>query len=262
MGKLEYGSDQGDSFLENLYDFSQNGVLDRRSFVLPTISFIPAAGPNITYSATLFYNDNNTRPSALQRFLPPASKPQSNTFSMRTMSDWFVEADEGFDQVHGQNFRFHGFSILADLEALHIIHDTFFRYTQERGPAITGFISTLAMNAVSKSFITENRGLHPGGDPMGIDADSAPYFFCEETFSWSHKNDTGVIEELMEDINAELRFKLADFLVPFLYLNNAGGGQDVFPGYDASNLARLKGIKAKYDPSGVYTTQLIGGFKL
>ncbi|KAF5007214.1 hypothetical protein FDECE_6448 [Fusarium decemcellulare] len=208
VGQVAYGPGQRDSFIRNLYDFSQTGVLDQGAFVLPTISYVPAAGPNITYSAILFYNDNNTSSSALENFLPPVVSPRSSTFSVRTMANWTAEADEGFDQVHGQNFRFHGFSMLADLDAMYAVHDIFFRHTQKRGPAIEGFISTLAMNAVSKSYITNNRGADPAGDPMGIDADRAPYFFCEETFSWSHRNDTKRIEQLMEDINVELRAKL------------------------------------------------------
>ncbi|KAF4473012.1 FAD binding domain [Fusarium albosuccineum] len=220
VGQVAYGPGQRDPFIRNLYDFSQAGVLDQRAFVLPTISYVPAAGPNITYSAILFYNDNNTSPSALENFLPPVASPLSSTFSLRTMANWTAEADEGFDQVHGQNFRFHGFSMLADLDAI------------------------------------------PRRRPDGLDADRAPYFFCEETFSWSWKNETKLIDQLMEDINVELRAKLGDIIVPFLYLNNAGGGQDVFQGYNPANVARLRSMKEKYDESGLLTNQLVGGFKL
>ncbi|CAH0027115.1 unnamed protein product [Clonostachys rhizophaga] len=248
VGQVAYGSGQRDSFIKNLYDFSQTGVLDERAFVLPTISFVPAASPNITYSAILFYNGNNTSPSALKSFLPPVASPRSRTFSVRTMANWTAEAGEGFDKVHGQNFRFLGFSMLADLDAMYA----------ESGPAIEGFISTLAMNAVSKSYITNNRSADPADDPMGIDADKAPYFLCEETFSRT----TPDALQLMADINEELRAKLGETIVPFLYLNNAGGGQDVFRGYHPANTARMRAIRDKYDESGLLTNQLIGGFKL
>ncbi|KAL3304205.1 FAD binding domain-containing protein, partial [Colletotrichum asianum] len=263
VGNVAYGSGQRNSFLADLYDFSRNGVQDQRAFVLPTISYVPAAGPNITYSATLFYNDNNeTSPSALQQFLPPQVIPKTSTFATRTLANWSAEADQGFDQVHGQNFRFHGFTMLSNLDALYTAHDAFFQLAQERGPAIKGFISTLAMNPISRSFIETNRGADPAGDPMGIDSDAGPYFMCEQTFSWSLKNDTGAIETLIADINSEMSAKLGDKLVPFLYLNNAGNGQDVFNTYNAANLQRLKTIKTKYDTEGVYTSLLVGGFKL
>ncbi|KAF5523465.1 Bifunctional solanapyrone synthase [Colletotrichum aenigma] len=234
VGNVAYGSGQRDSFLADLYDFSRNGVQNQRAFVLPTISYVPAAGPNVTYSATLFYNDNNeTSPSVLQQFLPPQVIPKTSTFATRTLADWSAEADQGFDQL-----------------------------AQERGPEIKGFISTLAMNPVSRSFIETNRGADPAGDPMGIDSDAGPYFMCEQTFSWSLNNDTGAIETLIADINSEMSTKLGDKMVPFLYLNNPGSGQDVFNTYNAANLQRLKTIKAKYDNGGVYTSLLVGGFKL
>ncbi|KAK2754474.1 FAD binding domain protein [Colletotrichum kahawae] len=263
VGNVAYGSGQRDSFIDNLYDFSQNGVQDERAFVLPTISYVPAAGPNITYSATLFYNDNNeTSPSALQRFLPPRAIPKTSTFATRTLADWSAEADQGFDQVHGQNFRFHGFTMLSNLDALYTAHDVFFQLAQERGPAIKGFISTLAINPISRSFVETNRGADPAGDPMGIDSDAGPYFMCEQTLSWSLKNDTGAVETLMLDIKSEMNAKLGDKLVPFLYLNNAGNGQDVFSTYNATNLQRLRTIQAKYDTEKVYSRLLVGGFKL
>ncbi|KAF4836886.1 Bifunctional solanapyrone synthase [Colletotrichum siamense] len=263
VGNVAYGSGQRDSFLADLYDFSRNGVQDQRAFVVPTISYVPAAGPNITYSATLFYNDNNENsPSALKQFLPPQAIPKTSTFATRTLAKWSAEADQGFDQVHGQNFRFHGFTMLSNLDALYTAHDVFFQLAQERGPAIKGFISTLAMNPISRSFIETKRGADPAGDPMGIDTDAGPYFMCERTFSWSLKNDTGAIETLIADVNSEMSAKLGDKLVPFLYLNNAGNGQDVFNTYNAGNLQRLKTIKAKYDTEGVYTSLLVGGFKL
>lgn len=236
---------------------------DQRAFVLPTISYVPAAGPNITYSATLFFNDDNeTSPSALQRFLLPQVIPKTSTFATRTLANWSAEADQGFDQVHGQDFRFHGFTVLSNLDALYTAHDAFFQLAQERGPAIKGFISTLAMNPISRSFIETNRGADPAGDPMGIDSDAGPYFMCEQTFSWSLKNDAGAIETLISDINSDMSAKLGDKLVPFLYLNNAGNGQDVFNTYNDANLQRLKTIKARYDTEGVYTSLLVGGFKL
>ncbi|KAI0538639.1 hypothetical protein GGR58DRAFT_500987 [Xylaria digitata] len=94
------------------------------------------------------------------------------------------KCNEGDDKVRRRNFRFHAFSMLADLGAMLPVHDTIFWFTQERGPNIVGFVSTLAMSAVTKSYVTVNRGEDPLGDPMGIDTDFAHYLFCEETLSW------------------------------------------------------------------------------
>ena len=262
VGKIFYGPNLRDSFINSLYNFSQEGVLDPHAFVLSTMSYVPFASPNITYSGDLFYNGNDTTPKALEEFLPPLAFPKSNTFSTRTMADWSVESDEGFEQVKGQNFRFHGFSMLSDLDAMFVAHDIFFRYVQERGQNITGFISTLAMNPISKNYIVAGRGEDASGDPMGIDAQGGPYFYCEETISWTLDSDTDSIRQLIDDLNTEIKDQLGDRLVPFLYLNNAGDKQDVFHSYNATNLERLVAIRDKYDPAGLYAEQLVGGFKL
>ncbi|KAI3549248.1 FAD binding domain-containing protein [Colletotrichum abscissum] len=264
VGSVGYGAGQRDSFIKNLFDFSQNGVLDQRAFVLPTISFVPAASSNITYSAKLFYNGaNDTTPGSLADFLPPKATSQiSSTFSIRTMANWTAESDEGFDRVHGQNFRFHGFTILANLDTMYEAHDTFFNYAKEHGTGITGFIATLAMNPIAKSFLVNNRGEDPAGDPMGVNADAGPYFMCEQTFSWSFKNETELMTKLIAGVNSELEVKLAGVLWPFVPLNNAGDTQDVFSGYDSTNVERLNRINKKYDPHGTYTRLMIGGLKL
>ena len=49
---------------------------------------------------------------------------------------------------------------------------------------------------------------------------------------------------------------------PYLYHNYASQEQDVFPGYGKENLAKLKSIRAKYDPTAVYQELQPGYFKL
>lgn len=49
---------------------------------------------------------------------------------------------------------------------------------------------------------------------------------------------------------------------PFIFLNDAGYDQDPFQSYGAENFARMKAIRDKYDPKGVFTKLCVGGFKL
>ena len=49
---------------------------------------------------------------------------------------------------------------------------------------------------------------------------------------------------------------------PFLYQNYAALQQDVFTSYGADNLAKLKQISKKYDPSQVWQKLMKGYFKL
>lgn len=48
----------------------------------------------------------------------------------------------------------------------------------------------------------------------------------------------------------------------YKYLNDADKGQKVFENYGGDNLAKLKQIRAKYDPTRLYTDSLTGGWKV
>jgi FAD/FMN-containing dehydrogenase len=49
---------------------------------------------------------------------------------------------------------------------------------------------------------------------------------------------------------------------PFLYLNDANWTQNPFVRYGEGNFKRLKEIRDKFDPNGVFTKLCKGGFKL
>jgi hypothetical protein len=48
----------------------------------------------------------------------------------------------------------------------------------------------------------------------------------------------------------------------FLYLNYADGWQDPISGYGSDNIEQLRAAAEKYDPNGVFQTQVPGGFKI
>lgn len=49
---------------------------------------------------------------------------------------------------------------------------------------------------------------------------------------------------------------------PFIYINYASLEAPVYQGYGAKNLAKLKAVKAKYDPDDVFGRLWRGYFKL
>jgi FAD/FMN-containing dehydrogenase len=49
---------------------------------------------------------------------------------------------------------------------------------------------------------------------------------------------------------------------PFIYLNYAGPGKDVFAGYGSENRAQLLKIRQKYDPDRVFSKLQPGSFKI
>lgn len=50
---------------------------------------------------------------------------------------------------------------------------------------------------------------------------------------------------------------------PFIFLNDAAAGQNPFPLYGGGkSLARMKAVRDRWDPDGVFQVLMPGGFKL
>ena len=59
------------------------------------------------------------------------------------------------------------------------------------------------------------------------------------------------------------RSKAEDLFYPFIYLNDAAGGQKPFQLYGkGGSIGRMKAIAAEYDPSGLFQQFCAGSFKL
>lgn len=66
--------------------------------------------------------------------------------------------------------------------------------------------------------------------------------------------------QLIERLNA-INFEKG-IASDFIYMGDAGEWQDPFAGFPAENVARMREIKAAYDPLGVFSRLNWGGFKL
>jgi hypothetical protein len=90
------------------------------------------------------------------------------------------------------------------------------------------------------------------------------FFWVEEAITWGDPADDAVIDAFVLDVNADINSKLEQINATrsYIYLNDAETDQAVFQGYPAENLAKLKSIRAKYDPLKIYTNLMPGGFKV
>lgn len=50
--------------------------------------------------------------------------------------------------------------------------------------------------------------------------------------------------------------------MPYLYLDYADKTQDPLASYGSDNIAKMKAVAKKYDPSGVFQDLVPGGFKI
>ena len=139
------------------------------------------------------------------------------------------------------------------------MHDIYFDTLNASGIANTvdSFITGLAFNPVTKPFAAASAG-----GPQGLALE--PSFWVEQSISWANADDDAAIEDFVVDVNTNIQSKLValNATSQYTYLNDADKGQAVFETYGGENLMRLKEIRMKYDPSGVFTELMPGGFKV
>ena len=85
------------------------------------------------------------------------------------------------------------------------------------------------------------------------------------TYVWENASDDALIKKFSQTQGDLLvqKAKAAGLYYPFIYINDASPGQNPYPLYGkGKSLPRLKQIRQKYDPSGLFQTYGSSGFKL
>jgi hypothetical protein len=83
-------------------------------------------------------------------------------------------------------------------------------------------------------------------------------------WSWTEAQDDDLIESLAGEFTKRVKVATTaqGSLHPYIYLNYAAGGQDVFASYGENNLERLLEVSSKYDPEQVLTKLRPGYIKV
>jgi hypothetical protein len=185
--------------------------------------------------------------------------PIVDSYALQSLSAYISASDPL--QPRGLRQAFRVMSCIVDRDAIQFIHDTFLAANGANLSSIIGLDASVTFQPATKSLIEQS--LNNGGNPQGIDITKAPYFWMVENWSWSAEADDNVVNDFADAITAEIEAGLAarDAQGGFLYMNDAGKDQPVFQNYPADNLQRLQAIREKYDPSGLYTILMPGGWK-
>lgn len=213
-----------------------------------------------------FHNGNTSNPPALQNFTAPNLPALNDTFQIRTMKEWDEEIDPSFSQIAGFRQRFHVVNTWPSLEAMNIVHDTYYGLMNRTlfGKLGDVWIGGLTPMPISKQFFKASKV--NGGDPMGIDPVDGPQIWYEINLSFANKQEyDDVATEFLDAFEVELEKNLSAAGIKrgkYLYLNDSDKGQPVFEGYPMSNVQRLQAIRQKYDPDRVFTDLMPGGWKV
>lgn len=176
---------------------------------------------------------------------------------------------------HRNVFGMH--AVLADADTLQRMY-TDYRAGFDPVKNIEGFSANFVVQPIPKSATTvaKTNGI---GNTWGVDNTKA--YVCEYfmtswrhltninidwliTCSWSNAADDKVVtdwaSDLLEKIHASNIAAGKGF--DFMYQGDSNDRQKPFSGLPAANLAKLKTIRKKYDPTLVFTNLLSGGYKL
>lgn len=264
VGNVLYRPGIEGPFLDAAYWFAMVGSKDTNAAVIPLMTYIGTIDA-ATYEGIIFYNGNDESPPALQNFTAaltdPGMTPVVSTISSRSLASWCTEIDAPWTLgiYEGLRSRFHVVPVYASLEAITIVHDAYLSAAREV-TGVSGFMAALAFVPISEAFVTASNA--NGGSPQGVDASQAPYFWIEENISWSDGADDATAEAFIDSVNQDIDSKLGSMKASFYYLNDAAPTQPVWQGFPAANVAKLKEIRAKYDPNLVYTNLMPGGWKV
>ncbi|KAI0443595.1 hypothetical protein F4803DRAFT_561545 [Xylaria telfairii] len=99
---------------------------------------------------------------------------------------------------------------------------------------------------------------------LGLGDRTEPLVVAVLSITWRNAQDDELVsttaDKLLDAIAKEAQ-QLGG-LDPFIYLNYAGQFQDPIRSYGAESVSRLRQAQKKYDPKGIFTFQVPGGYKI
>lgn len=276
-------------YYNTLVDFVLHGQSgDEKASVIPVVNSGNTAlhAGAVSYTTYRFWGGNasdafaNGSPPSLSYFEKPALGVASDTFAPKTMHGWSEETAPSFSRTKGLRQRFYTPVTLratnkADtVAALEILHKTYFGAVFSALSELDLWFTGMSPFPVSKRFLAASAGkknsIHglriPKGDPMGLN----PENLIVVELSLSYSNNAAyepIVTEFLHGIGEKIRAALCEnglehMISPWIYLNDADKGQDVFGGYPLKNVQALQRIRSKYDPDRVFTDLMPGGWKI
>ena len=276
-------------YYNTLADFVLHGQSsDEKASVIPVVNSGKTAlhAGAVSYTTYRFWGGNTSdtfdsgSPPSLSYFEEPALGVTSDTFAPKTMHGWSEETAPSFSRTKGLRQRFYTpvtLRITGKAEivsALEILQSTYFGAVFSALSELDLWFTGMSPFPVSERFLAASAGKKnsinglriPKGDPMGI----TPENLIVVELSLSYSNNASyepIVTDFLHGIGEKIRAALCEngfehMISPWIYLNDADKGQDVFGGYPTKNVQDLQQIRAKYDPERIFTDLMPGGWKV
>lgn len=262
VGQVSYGTaDIQSRYIQSMVEFAHHADAYPTASVEGQIYWFPAASNERFYDAFIFNNGQDPAPPGLQNFSAPIMAPVTGNLTQRSMGSWFNSFNYAGDR--GQRKIFHMMSVPAVPRAMEIVVDTYFAGVEHLA-AYDGFFSAVSTMPITRRLISASND--NGGNPLGLNGDSASSLWLVESPSWTNPADDAIMLETHKTLNEQITKNLAAEGFergPYVYPSGDDTQvDDMFPGYGQENVRRLKSILKKYDPKGVFTKLLPGGPKV
>ncbi|KAI4241491.1 MAG: hypothetical protein LQ352_007433 [Teloschistes flavicans] len=250
-GLRVWNASQLDAVSDAFAEYQRVGQLDTKSSVIPDL--VPTNG---TLFLTLIYFDSVTSP-------PAAFKP---FYDIPAVSDnsglhpnFLDLISVGPPQVVP---RFsYGFSTLY-LDNSTTYRDVMRLCAQqgEKMKRVNGGTQVLIPQPISKTMVDTAK--RTGGRPQGLR--SRAQLWMNMSWGWNLAKDDAYVYALIKETyeKVDALTKQRGLYDPYIFLNDAFPQQKVLRSYGAESFNRMLAVSKKYDPRGMFQTQVPGGFKL
>ena len=120
------------------------------------------------------------------------------------------------------------------------------------------------VDGIFVEFLVQPHPVTNGTNLFGLQAGKTDDVMIDMTSAYTNKADDSLVAQVLTDVVNQQKqlLKKSNYLIDFLYLNYADISQPVLQSWGSSNVNKLKAASKKYDPSGVFQTQVPGGFKI
>ncbi|KAJ5492425.1 FAD linked oxidase N-terminal [Penicillium expansum] len=214
--------------------------------------------------------DQNCVANALEYTTPvayPAAFDEFTTIantssSMRISNIWNLTQELG--QASGYRDVFVTASFVNNLDVMKRTIDIHNRMIEEAKAGAKGDDYTMStmIQPWSKLFI--DHSTEQGGNMLGLDRFDENLFQVLFDYSWKDEADDALFNQLansaLEEITMYSKSIGADN--EFIYLNYANSNQNPLSTYGSDNVEFIRAVARKYDQTGVFQTQVPGGFKI
>ncbi|KAI1268150.1 putative oxidoreductase [Xylariaceae sp. FL1019] len=195
---------------------------------------------------------------------PPIFKPLTelpsflNSMRITNVSD--IAAEMATFQPVGLRELYSAITVVSSLEMINATYMSFNK-TVENVQDIPGIVWSVVLEPLPRQIY---QRAPKGTNALGLSDRTQPLLIVLVSATWQDEEYDDKINQqaqsLIQDIQEQAhRLNAYD---PFIYLNYAAPWQDPIASYGKANVQKLQKVKTRVDPTGVFTRNVPGGFKV